>query len=55
MSLGEEEECVWRTVVHMREREGDTCTRGGNKSGMNLCLEKASGEEMEGGIWNEVS
>ena len=41
--------------MHMREREGDTCARGGLKSGMSLCLEKAGDEEMEGGIWNEVS
>jgi len=40
--------------VHMRERGGDTCTRGGIKSEVVLCLEKVGDEEMEGGTWNEV-
>lgn len=45
--------CVKNISAH--ERGGDICTRGEIKSGMSLCLETVSDEEMEGGIWNEVS
>lgn len=41
--------------MHVGQRGGDTCTGGGIKSGMNLCLEKVGDKEMEGDIWNEVS
>ncbi len=44
-----------RTLGHMRDGERDTCTRGGIKSGMSLCLEKMGDEEMGGDIWNEVN
>lgn len=45
--------CIKNISAH--ERGEDTCTKGEIKSGMSLCLEKASDEETEGGIWNEGS
>lgn len=51
----EEQERVWRMLVHMRERGGDISTRGGIKSGMTVFGEGGWWGNLEWGIWNDVS